>query len=132
MEQVERFQTAKTPICGTPYHEEAMGTDWILLMGTILFEVAGTVAMKLSLGFAKLVPSILIFIFYGISFALLTLTLKTMHVSTVYALWSGLGTALVAVIGTMYFKETIPLFKAVGIGLVVLGVILINLHESNP
>ncbi len=109
-----------------------MGTNWILLMGTILFEVAGTVAMKLSLGFAKLVPSILIFIFYGLSFALLALTLKTMHVSTVYALWSGLGTALVAVIGAMYFKETIPLFQAVGIGLVVLGVILINLHESNP
>jgi small multidrug resistance pump len=109
-----------------------MGSNWVLLTGTILFEVAGTVSMKLSQGFAKLVPSILIFIFYGLSFALLTLTLKTMHVSTVYALWSGLGTALVAVIGVMYFKETLPLFKAVGIGLVVLGVILINLHESNP
>lgn len=109
-----------------------MGSNWILLAGTILFEVAGTVAMKLSQGFAKLVPSILLFIFYGLSFALLTLTLKTMHVSTVYACWAGLGTALVAIIGGLYFKEPMPLFKTVGIGLVVLGVILINLHESNP
>ncbi len=85
-----------------------MGTDWVLLIGTILFEVAGTMAMKLSQGFAKLVPSVCIVIFYGLSFALLTLTLKSMPVSTVYALWAGLGTALVAVIGTLYFKEAMP------------------------
>jgi small multidrug resistance pump len=109
-----------------------MGTDWILLIGTILFEVAGTVSMKLSQGFARFVPSVCIVIFYGLSFALLTLTLKTMHVSTVYALWAGLGTALVAVIGTLYFKEAMSPVKALGIGLVVLGVVLIHLHEFNP
>jgi small multidrug resistance pump len=109
-----------------------MGTDWILLIGTILFEVAGTVSMKLSQGFAKLIPSICIVVFYGLSFALLTLTLKTMPVSTVYTLWAGLGTALVAVIGTLYFKEAMPPVKAFGIGLVVLGVVLIHLHELKP
>lgn len=110
----------------------AMGTDWILLIGTILFEVAGTVSMKLSQGFARLVPSVCIVIFYGLSFTLLTLTLKTMHVSTVYALWSGLGTALVAAVGTLYFKEAMSPVKAFGIGLVILGVILIHLHDRKP
>lgn len=109
-----------------------MGTDWILLIGTILFEVAGTVSMKLSQGFARLIPSVCIVIFYGLSFALLTLTLKTMHVSTVYAIWSGLGTALVAIIGALYFREAMPPIKALGIGCVVLGVILIHLNEFNP
>ena len=109
-----------------------MGTGWILLISTILFEVAGTVSMKLSQGFAKLIPSICIVAFYSLSLALLTLTLKTMHISTVYALWSGLGTALVAVIGTLYFKEAMPLVKAFGIGLIVLGVVLIHLHELKP
>lgn len=109
-----------------------MGTGWILLIGTILFEVAGTVSMKLSQGFAEFIPSICIVVFYGLSFALLTLTLKTMPVSTVYTLWAGLGTALVAVIGTLYFKEAMPPVKVFGIGLVVLGVVLIHLHELKP
>lgn len=103
---------------------------WLLLMAAILFEVAGTVSMKLSEGFAKMVPSLLIFIFYGISFILLTRTLKTLEVSTVYAIWSGLGTALVTIIGIVYFKETMHAPKILGIGCVILGVILINLYDS--
>ena len=103
--------------------------SWLLFIATVVFEVAGTISMKLSHGFAKLIPSLLIFICYGLSFALLTLTLKTMQVSTVYAMWSGLGTSLVAVIGVVYFKETMHVPKALGIGLVVLGVILINIHD---
>lgn len=91
---------------------------WGLLTVTILFEVAGTISMKLSEGFAKGVPSILIFVFYGLSFTFLTLTLKTWNVSTVYAIWSGLGTSLVAVIGVAYFKETMNAPKALDIGLV--------------
>jgi small multidrug resistance pump len=109
-----------------------MSNAWLLLIGTILFEVAGTVCMKLSQGFAKLIPSILIFVFYGISFTLLTLTLKTLQVSAVYAVWAGLGTSLVAIIGVVYFKETMPLLKALGIGLVVLGIIMIHLNEPKP
>lgn len=102
---------------------------WLLFIGTVVFEVAGTISMKLSQGFAKLIPSLLIFICYGLSFALLTLILKTMEVSTVYATWSGLGTSLVAVIGVVYFKEAMHVPKALGIGLVVLGIILINIHN---
>jgi small multidrug resistance pump len=105
---------------------------WLLFVGTVMFEVAGTVSMKLSEGFAKLVPSLLIFVFYGLSFVLLTLTLKTMNVSTIYAMWSGLGTSLVAVIGVVYFKEVMNVSKALGIGLVVLGVILIHVNDVKP
>ncbi len=103
---------------------------WLLLMGTILFEVAGTTSMKLSQGFARWLPSVCIFVFYGISFTLLTLTLKTLQMSTVYAIWSGVGTSLVALIGVFYFKEAMNFPKALGIGLVVLGVVLIHLYDS--
>ena len=106
-----------------------MSTAWLLLIGTSVFEVVGTVFMKLSQGFTQLVPSLLIFVSYGVSFTLLTLVLKTMHVSTVYALWSGLGTSLVAVLGVVYFKEAMNLSKAFGIGLVILGVMLITLND---
>ena len=103
---------------------------WVLLTATILFEVAGTISMKLSAGFTNPLPSFLIFVFYGISFTFLTFTLKTLEVSTVYAMWSGLGTCLVAILGVAYFKEVLSTSKSMGIALVILGVILIHLSPS--
>jgi small multidrug resistance pump len=108
-----------------------LGT-WLLLAGAIVFEVVGTTSMKLSQGFTRLVPSIMIFCFYGLSFALLTLALKSLQVSTVYAIWSGLGTSLIAVIGVLYFSEDMSWAKAFGIALVISGVVLINLGEARP
>src|SRR3989338_1998353 len=70
--------------------------SWLLL--AIVLEVCGTTSMKLSEGFAKLLPSILIFVFYGLSFASLTIALKSIDVSIAYAVWSGVGTALIAAI----------------------------------
>ena len=72
---------------------------WIYLLSAILLEVSGTMSMKLSEGLTKTIPSILIFIFYGLSLSLLTLALKSIPVSVAYAIWSGIGTALIAVIG---------------------------------
>ncbi len=97
--------------------------SWLYLVFAIVLEVAGTVSMKLSDGFSKLTPSILIFVFYSLSFGGLTLALKKMDVSLVYAIWSGLGTALIAVIGFYYFQEPVNLIKVVSIGLIVTGVI---------
>lgn len=83
--------------------------------------------MKLSNGFAKLVPSVLIFLFYGLSFVALTYALKTIEVSVVYAVWAGVGTVLIATIGFLCFQEPITLLKIASIGLIVLGVIGLNL-----
>jgi len=75
-----------------------MVTSWILLTVAIPFEVSGTTCIKLSLSFTKLLPSIAVFVFYGLSFTALTLVLKNIDVSLAYAVWSGLGTAIIAVI----------------------------------
>ena len=66
---------------------------WLYLILAILLEVSGTTCMKLSEGFTKLVPSVLIFVFYTASFGMLTLALKRIDVSVAYAVWSGMGTA---------------------------------------
>jgi len=67
------------------------------------------------------------FIFYGLSFTLLTMVLKRMDVSIAYAIWSGLGTALIAIIGSIYFNEPMTLVKLVSLGLVIIGVFGLNL-----
>jgi small multidrug resistance pump len=96
---------------------------WLYLAAAILLEVAGTTSMKLSNGLTRLLPSILIFVFYAISFTALSLALKKIPVSIAYAIWSGVGTALIAAIGIIYFRETLSFIKLVCIGLIVIGVV---------
>jgi small multidrug resistance pump len=103
---------------------------WLLLLGAIVLEVAGTTSMKLSNGFTKPVPSLLIFVFYAISFMLLTFTLKHINVSIAYAVWAGMGTALVAAIGIVYFAEPMSGFKLICVGLIILGVVGLNLSST--
>lgn len=103
---------------------------WFFLAGAIVFEVAGTVSMKLSEGFNKLIPSILLVVFYIISFAALTLALKKIEVSLAYAIWAGVGTALIAGIGIIYFKEPATIIKLISIGLIIAGVVGLNLSGS--
>jgi len=100
---------------------------WVLLIIAIIFEVSGTTSMKLSEGLTRLWPSVFIFFFYGVSFALLTLCLKHMEVSIAYAVWSGLGTFLIAIIGMAYFKEPVSATKAVSLALIIIGVVGVNL-----
>ncbi len=83
--------------------------------------------MKLSQGFTRLWPSVLIFVFYSLSFTLLTVVLKKIEVSVAYAIWSGVGTALIATLGILYFKESLTLLKLVSLALVIIGVIGLNL-----
>jgi small multidrug resistance pump len=77
--------------------------------------------MKLSGGFTNLVPSILIFLFYAASFVALTFALKGIEVSLAYAIWSGIGTVIIATIGILYFQEPATALKIVSIGLIVVG-----------
>lgn len=102
--------------------------NWFYLILAILFEVAGTASMKLSYGFTKPLPSILMFIFYILSLISLTLTLKTIDVSIAYAVWSGLGTALIALIGIFWFKEPFTTIKVISIFLIIIGVVGLNLE----
>jgi small multidrug resistance pump len=100
---------------------------WTYLALAILLEVSGTTCMKLSEGFTKTVPSILLFVFYSLSFGMLTLALKRIDVSVAYAVWSGVGTALIATIGVLWFKEPITALKLISLALIIGGVVGLNL-----
>lgn len=105
--------------------------SWIYLLLAIILEVLGTTCMKLSQGFTKVGPSILMFVFYGLCFSSLTLALKEIEVSIAYAVWSGLGTALIATIGILWFREPVTAIKITSLGLIVAGVIGLNLRGAS-
>jgi len=100
---------------------------WFLLALAIILEVAGTTCMKLSGGFKEVVPTVLVFVFYGLSFTAFIYALKTIDLSITYAIWAGLGLALIAAIGVLYFKEPVTVQRMVFIGLILIGVIGLSL-----
>ena len=104
---------------------------WVLLIVAILLEVAGTTNMKLSEGFSKLVPSVLVLFFYALSIIALTFAVNRLEVSVAYAVWSGMGTALVAMIGIWVFQESLTSIKVVALELIVVGVMMLN-FASEP
>lgn len=95
---------------------------WGVLSLAIVFEVAGTTCMRLCEGFTRLAPSLLLFTFYAVSFALNTMVVRTLGLSVVYAVWSGAGTLITAMIGYWYFKEPATALKMASAGLIVIGV----------
>ena len=100
---------------------------WFFLAGAIALEIAGTTSMKLSYGFTRPVPSVLLFVFYLGAIVALTLALRKIDVSVAYAIWSGVGTAAIAMIGIAFFREETSLIKMASIALIVIGVIGVNL-----
>ncbi len=102
---------------------------WLYLTAAIVLEVAGTTSMKLSEGFTRLIPSVLIFVFYAASFVALVFALKKIEVGVAYAIWAGAGTALIALIGIFYFNETASAVKIISIMLIIAGVVGLNLGE---
>ena len=96
---------------------------WFCLAGAIALEIAGTVSMKLSLGFTRTLPSVLLFVFYAASFALMTVAVEKIDVSVSYAIWSGVGTATIALIGVFWFREALTTMQVASIALIVIGVI---------
>lgn len=101
--------------------------SWFYLILAISLEVSGTTCMKLSHGFTQTIPSLLIFVFYGCSIVSLTLAVKHIDISISYAVWSGLGTGLIAVIGIAWFGEAITAVKVVALALIIVGVVAVNL-----
>jgi small multidrug resistance pump len=100
---------------------------WLYLTLAIVSEVAGTTCMKLSAGFTKSIPSALMWLFYGVCFYFLTLALKKMDVGVAYAIWSGVGTALIATVGILYFREPFGILKLVGMVAIIGGVVALRM-----
>ena len=110
---------------------------WYYLVAAITLEVCGTVCMKLSDGLEKLVPSLLVYVFYIASFYFLATAIKHIDVGVAYAIWAGTGTALIAIIGVAYFKEPLTAAKVICTLLVIVGVVGLkldsrSLHETAP
>jgi small multidrug resistance pump len=101
--------------------------SWLLLLASIVLEVLGTMSMKLSQGFTRPLYSALVTVFYALSIAGLTLVLKRIDVSVAYAVWSGLGTAFIAMVGVSVFGEALTVVKVVALVLIVVGVVMLNM-----
>lgn len=99
----------------------------VYLIFAILFEVSGTTCMKFSEGFKHVVPSAAMFVLYLTSLGFLTLALRSIEVGTAYAIWSGVGTALIAAIGIYFFKESATAAKFFFIALIIVGAVGLNL-----
>jgi small multidrug resistance pump len=106
-----------------------MKTFFILLIA-VTAEVVATSALKASEGFTRLLPSIIVVIGYGVAFTCLSLTLKTIPVGVAYAIWSGAGTALIALVGWLYFKQHLDLAAIIGLTMIVGGVIVLNVFSK--
>lgn len=101
---------------------------WLALaIGT---EVVATIAVKLSDGFSRLLPVLVVVAGYGISFWAMSIALKTIPLGIVYAIWSGVGTAAIVLIGWVAFRESLDAIKLGGIVLIVAGVLLLNVVGS--
>jgi small multidrug resistance pump len=103
-------------------------TAWLVLGCAIIFEVCGTTSMRLSEGLTRLTPSVMIFVFYAVSFLLNTMVTRALGLSVVYAILSGVGTVLTAAIGYLNFREPVTAMKLGSTALIVLGVV--GLHSS--
>jgi small multidrug resistance pump len=103
---------------------------WVLLVAAIASEVVGTLALRASDGLSRLVPTIIVIVGYLASFGLLAVVLKTMPVGIVYAIWSAVGVALVAILGKLLFDDPVPPLAMVGMVLIVGGVALVSLSGA--
>jgi small multidrug resistance pump len=102
----------------------------LYLFAAIFFEVIATTALKSSEEFSRFWPSVVVFFGYGIAIYLMTLSLRTMPIGVVYALWSGLGIVLVSILSYFYHKQTLDWPAIIGIGLIVSGVLVIHLYSK--
>ena len=100
---------------------------WVFLAIAIASEVFATIMLKVSDGFSKLLPALAVVVGYSFSFFMLALALKTIGLSTAYAIWAGIGTVGAVLAGVFIFGENLPVLAMIGIALVVTGVVLLNL-----
>jgi len=99
---------------------------YLFLIGAIFCEVAGTMLLPVSQNFTKLIPTTLLTIFYLTAFYLLTFVVNKLPIAIVYATWSGLGIFTIAILGYIFFSQTLNWQSISGLFLIVVGVILVN------
>ncbi len=104
---------------------------YVYLLIAIISEVVATSSLKASNEFTKLWPSVLVVIGYASAFYFMSLTLKTIPVGITYAIWSGVGIVLVSITGFLIYKQRLDVPALLGIGLIIAGVLVINLFSKS-
>ena len=104
-------------------------TGYVYLAVAIVAEVVATSALKATEGFSRLIPSVVVVCGYGLAFYMLSLTLRTIPVGVAYAVWCGVGMALISLIGWAVLKQRLDAGAIVGIGLIVIGVIVLSVFS---
>lgn len=102
----------------------------IYLAVAIISEVIATISLKSSVGFTKIIPSVIVVIGYGVAFYFLSLVLRTMESSTAYAIWSGMGIMLLMIYGSIINKQLPDIGAIIGIVLIVGGILIMNLYSN--
>ena len=103
---------------------------YLFLIAAIFCEVAGTMLLPVSQNFTKLVPTTLLAIFYLSAFYLLTFVVDKIPIAIVYGTWSGLGIFTIAILGYIFFKQSLSWQAIIGMFLIVIGVTLVNIYSS--
>ena len=103
---------------------------WVLLTLAIFSEVVATSSLKSTEGFTKLLPSLIVLIGYGAAFYFLSLTLDTIPIGVAYAVWSGVGVAVIALISVLFLDQRLDAAALIGIGLIVAGVVVLRLFSD--
>ncbi len=105
--------------------------NWIYLSIAIISEVLATSALKSSMGFSRLLPSTVVVVGYATAFYCLSLTLRTIPVGIIYAIWSGVGIVLISLAGIIVFGQKLDIAAMIGIALIAIGVIIINVFSKS-
>jgi small multidrug resistance pump len=104
--------------------------SWLYLSIAIACEVAATTALKASDGFTRALPSAIVVAGYGAAFYCLSLTLRTIPLGVAYAVWSGVGIALIALAGWLLYGQKLDAAALIGIGLILCGALILNLFSK--
>jgi small multidrug resistance pump len=107
-----------------------MAKTYIILLLAVIAETIATTALQLSHQFTRLIPSLVVLIGYAISFYLLSMTLRVLPIGITYAIWSGRGIVLVAIIGYFWLQQKLDLPAVIGIGMILAGIVVINLFSK--
>src|SRR5699024_2852201 len=102
---------------------------WAYLLIAIVAEVVATSALKASATFTRTVPSVVVVVGYGVAFYFLSRALDTVPVGVAYAVWSGVGIVLITLIAWLVYGQALDLAALVGLGLIVAGVVVLNLFS---
>ena len=104
--------------------------SWLILLCAVVCEVVGTSAIKYSEGFTKVIPSIVVFVAFGMAFYILSISLKVIPIGMVYAVWSGLGIVLISIIGNFVFSKRLDAPAFIGMSFILADVVIMQVFSK--